>query len=306
MPTKISWCDETINPVVGCSKTSAGCQNCYAENMARRLATMGEWAGKAFAWKFPQYSRVISEGITSAGKWNGDTAFAPSELEKPYQWKNPRTVFVSSMGDLFHDSVDIKWQISVMDMVAALPRHTFIFLTKRPHNMRQFIMAWTGTKVGGYLPNLVLGVSAEDQTTADERIPQLLRTPAAKRFVSIEPMIGPVKLNLATACDRNCGEYQDAACPGTSGKCVMQWHLDGVILGGESGPKARPLDPAWVRLVRDQCETAGVPFMFKQASGRNSSHWRQYCDGHSLLSDGLPVLDGRIHRALAWETKHAI
>jgi len=158
----------------------------------------------------------------------------------------------------------------------------------------------------------------EDQATANERIPVLLKTPAAKRFVSLEPMIEKVNIlpyigGRAYKC--KCGWHETeyglhlygakARCFVCHEDCESYDGISSVILGGESGPKARPLDPAWVRLVRDQCEAAGVPFMFKQSSGRNSDHWRQYCDGHSLLSDGFPVLDGRIHRALAWEAKHA-
>ena len=170
MTTKISWCDETINPVVGCSKISAGCQNCYAENMARRLSGMG----------MGQY-----QSVTSFGRWNGLTAFVESELWKPYRWKRPRSVFVSSMGDLFHESVNIKWQLAVLDMIRGCPQHTFILFTKRPEYMRMVVTARMkqDTEI---MPNMVCGVSVEDQETANERIPELLATPAAKRFISLE------------------------------------------------------------------------------------------------------------------------
>ena len=269
--SKIHWTDETINPVVGCSKISAGCQNCYAENMARRLAAMGQ----------VQYQLVTAYGV-----WEGRTHFVPSELEKPRKWKQPRTIFISSMGDLFHDTVNIKWQLAVMEMVAALPHHTFIMLTKRPENMKLVIDAWVA-EAAGYLPNLVLGVSAEDQDTADARIRVLLQIPAAKRFVSLEPMIGPVDLY------RGGWSFLNALHPPAGNKTGWKQGLDGVILGGESGPKARPLDPAWVRLVRDQC--AGTAFMFKQWSGPKLMN--------GMYRDGFPLLDGRTLTELAWKTK---
>lgn len=315
MPTKISWCSDTINPVVGCSKLSAGCQNCYAASMARRLAAMHK----------PQYEEVILQrhepttDTVKLGGWNGQTAFVPSELEKPYKWKKPKTIFISSMGDLFHESVDTRWIDKVMHAVHHNPKHSFIFLTKRPVIMKLYFDRYVEL-YGSVAANLILGVSVEDQATANKRIPVLLNTPAARRFVSIEPMIGLVNLErLHVGGSRglhfyhnalNGDEWQESDVFGGGPSLYPEDHpewvrLDGVVLGGESGPKARPLDPEWVRLARDQCEAAGVPFMFKQASGRNSDHWRQYCDGHSLLSDGFPVLDGRIHRALAWEAKHA-
>ena len=205
MSTKISWCDETINPVVGCSKLSAGCQNCYAESMARRLANMG----------LDQYKQVTmgakgSGYTTPFGAWNGTTAFVESELYKPGNWRKPRTIFVSSMGDLFHESVRMEWIEQIVGMVAANPQHTFIFLTKRPDRMNECLgkldhaffsalyQLQAGTQVDAWnwpLPNLALGVSAENQQTADERIPLLLETPAAIRFASLEPMIAPIDLN---------------------------------------------------------------------------------------------------------------
>ena len=126
--SKIHWTDETINPVVGCSKISAGCHNCYAENMAQRLAAMGMKQCKETV-KWVRGRELLPH---HTGGWNGKTAFVLPELEKPRKWKQPRTIFISSMGDLFHDTVDIKWQIKIMAMVAALQHHTFIMLTKRP------------------------------------------------------------------------------------------------------------------------------------------------------------------------------
>lgn len=288
MATKITWCDETINPVVGCSKESAECDRCYAENMAARLASMGHG----------QY-----QSVTSFRRWNGLTAFVESELQKPMRWKAPRSVFVSSMGDLFHKTVPFEWIDEVMRMVWDNPRHTFILLTKRPENMRRYFtgLATAGLTAeasqrllkninyaqqdhgwhlrylrGGALPNLVLGITAGLQDTFNERVPILLDTPAAKRFVSIEPLIAPVELS---AFDRGAPF--------------------GVIVGGESGNKARYLNPTWVRTLRDQCEAVGVPFLFKQWSDAviPGRPW-EYVD-----ESGFPLLDGKTHTAMIWNTR---
>lgn len=322
--SKIHWTDETINSVVGCSKISAGCQNCYAENMARRLAAMG---------------KVQYQLVTAHGAWEGRTHFVPSELEKPYRWKKPRTIFIGSMGDLFHESVPFEWIDQVAALIGLYSQHTFILLTKRPQRMLEYFSSDRkrlveehqiprrydlGRRQGIFTsfppPNIVVGVSVEDQETADERIPLLLKTSAAKRFISLEPMIGPVDL-MNLKGPGNC-RYQCLK-PIVSDNDYRRPGLDGVILGGESGPKARPLDPAWVRMVRDQCAAASVPFMFKQWG-----EWVQWggldCDGvrhlnldqmnakykqgpHCMYRVGKKLagnlLDGRTHTELAWKTK---
>ncbi len=304
MGTKISWTDETINPVVGCSKTSAGCQNCYAEKMAQRITTMGTFAAD-------DYRQVVSKD-----GWLGSSVFRPSELDKPCRWKKPRTIFVSSMGDLFHDSVPFEWVDQVLHTAKYNPAHTFIFLTKRPNRMLEYFTGmsqpgagtptarrllshpnyssnWHGLHMiylkGGALSNLVIGVSVEDQATANERIPVLLKTPVAKRFISLEPMIGSVDLVRSGAIDECHANHGDI------GESWSESNIHGVILGGESGPKARPLDPAWVRLVRDQCADACVPFMFKQFSS-----CKDMVLGKWYGKDGFPELDGRTHTELAW------
>ena len=288
MGTKISWTDETLNPVVGCSKISAGCQHCYAENMAQRLAAMGLKQYKETV-KWVRGRELLPH---PTGGWNGKTYFVPSELEKPYKWKKPRTIFISSMGDLFHDSVPLEWIDMVMQMVVKNKQHTFIFLTKRPERMKQQLELWNDVRLLQRYPNLVLGVSVEDQATADERIPVLLQIPTAKRFISLEPMIGPVDLaDLAFWVDEH-GEV--GSTDGRDSDIFPDIH--GVILGGESGHKARYMAPDWVRLVRDQCAAAGVPFMFKQ--------WDN-CGGPNPYYDenGFPLLDGRTHTDLAWSVK---
>lgn len=289
MGTKISWVinpdgtpGETINPVVGCSKVSVGCQNCYAESMARRLANM----------KYPQYDQVVEYGfkgnefLPRFHGWNGKTAFVTSELKKPYKWKKPRTIFVSSMGDLFHESVDVEWQNSVMEMVMCCPQHTFLFLSKRATNMYEYFRDFPYT-----LRNVAVGVSVEDQATANERIPVLLQIPAAKRFISYEPAIGPVDFSRFIQCDHAaCNDYGTGPCD--TSPCPSR-PIASIIVGGESGPKARPMHPAWVRSVRDLCAAVGVPFMFKQWG-----EWAPY-DGSS--PDICDFSEQTKYRTMEWE-----
>jgi protein gp37 len=278
--------------------------------MARRLAAMGTEG-------YP--------GVVTGGKWNGKTAFVPSALRKAYGWMKPRTIFVGSMSDLFHESVPFEWIDQIMCLVWVKSGHTFTFLTKRAARMNEYFagLAEPGTHTataqrllansnyasdhhgwhmrylrGGNLPNLVLGVSAENQQTANDRIPDLLLTRAARRFVSLEPMIGPISFrDIPSPVD---GQSFDVLAPHGSSEFSA---IHSVILGGESGTlKARYLNSTWVRTIRDQCKAAGVPFMFKQGSGdntgRTSSHWQDH-------REGFPVLDHNIHTALAWPLRNS-
>lgn len=240
--TAIEWAEYTWNPITGCTPVSEGCANCYAKRMAKRLAGRGGYpADEPF--------RVTLH---------------PERLEEPLRLKKPRQIFVVSMGDLFHDDVPDEFICRVFAVIALTPvKHRFLILTKRPHRMREFILGlpqrdetfrlWV--RAGGEWPlsNLWLGVTVENQARADERIPILLQIPAAVRFVSVEPMLGPVSLEsqLGSAAE--------------SRRVLNGWHgIDWVICGGETGPKARPMHPDWVRSLRDQCRDAGVPFLFKQ------------------------------------------
>jgi len=250
--TSIEWTDATWNPVTGCSKVSQGCKNCYAE-------------------------RVFSRAYGKERKFT-DVKCHPERLGQPLRWKKPRRIFVNSMSDLFHESVPVEFIDRVFVVMAQAPLHTFQILTKRPERMRDYSRVLVslcpkrrslrmrdsmykghpaetlvcGTKpahIGKFpwpLHNLHLGVSIEDQQTADERIPLLLQTPAAVRFVSAEPLLGPIDLKLSTQ---------------SSG---LSTQIDWVIAGGESGPNARPMHPDWARGLRDQCRMVGVPFFFKQ------------------------------------------
>lgn len=229
MPTKIEWTDETWNPVTGCTKVSEGCDHCYAETIAHRFA-----GTKAYPNGF-------------------DVTLRPERLDQPLRWKRPRKVFVNSMSDLFHKDVPDDYIARVFAVMALAPQHTFQVLTKRPGRMRsllsseQFESAVFLATEGRFpwpLPNVWLGTSVENQKWADVRIPLLLDTPAAIRFLSCEPLLGPIDL-FAWNIDR-----------GT--------RVDWVIVGGESGPRARPMHPDWARQLRDDCLTAGIPFHFKQ------------------------------------------
>ena len=252
MPTKIEWATEVWNPVTGCTPVSAGCANCYAARMAKRLRG--------------RYGYPADEPFR--------VTLHRDKLEAPTHWRKPRRVFVCSMGDLFHKDVPDDYLYRVFSIMRrAYNKHTFLVLTKRPKRMCEFVtsMAWRtptrdedlrgergwhaylGAPGSHAIENIHLGVSIENQQTADERLPLLLETPAAVRFVSAEPLLGPV--DFARACDHGREAY--ALWGDASG-------ISQVICGGESGPGARPMHLDWARGVRNQCVEAGVPFFFKQ------------------------------------------
>lgn len=247
--TSIQWTDYSWNPVTGCTPVSEGCRNCYARRIAHRLSQNPA---------VPHRERYEGFRVSC---W-------PERLEEPLRLRKPRRVFVSSMGDLFHEDVSDEFICRVFAVIALTPvKHKFLILTKRPHRMREFILGlpqrdetfrlWV--RAGGEWPlsNLWLGVTAENQARADERIPILLQIPAAVRFVSCEPLLGPVDIY----------KYLDIYDPPTlsnpDGYNPDKVLLDWVICGGETGPGARPMHPDWVRSLRDQCQAAGVPFFFK-------------------------------------------
>jgi protein gp37 len=179
--------------------------------------------------------------------------FHPERLDQPLRWKKPRRIFVGSMTDLFHEDVTDLMRDQVLGLSIGAPQHIYMLLTKRPERMHQY---FNGTHPG---PNIWLGVTAENQEMADQRIPILLQTPAAKRFVSVEPMLGPVDIEQYLH-DSNCvaSDVPFCICSEPREVCV-----DWVICGGESGPGARFMHPHWVENLRDQCTEAGVPFFFK-------------------------------------------
>ena len=368
--TGIEWTDATWNPVRGCRRVSEGCRNCYAERVAARFAGEGQ-----------PYEGLVALG-PQGPRWNGTVRLVPEMLEQPIRWRKPRRIFVNSMSDLFHEDVPDEYVLRVFDVMRQAGQHVFQVLTKRPDRMRDFCLRlrfdagklnerrgglWLvgGPAIGeverapyldelrpwhGFaarMRNVWLGVSVENQPAADERIPLLLDTPAANRFLSCEPLLGPddlarwqlpprpsweadppatwegfpwpewvpesvrseiekfwsleyrrgprdwsengrpsynnapefgerVTLGLGEA-DRYTGRYVHAW--NNIGRLVLddgstrvvstsgyekRRRIDWVIVGGESGPGARPMHPAWARQLRDQCIAAGVPFFFKQ------------------------------------------
>lgn len=284
--TSIEWTEATWNPIVGCSVVSPGCTNCYAMKMAARIDRMqpsGHYAGMVQASK-------------AGAVWTGKVALAPDRvIMAPLRRRKPTTYFVNSMGDLFHENVPDEWIDRAFAIMALTPQHTYQILTKRADRMqaylanddsiRRMIVSIEGLRVDksavGPLPhlspgarwfplaNVWLGVSVEDQTRADERIPHLLATPAAIRFVSAEPLLGPVQFShMDVENTAPTGFYVINALTGRNSDmgrpCPDVPRLDWVICGGESGPGARPMHPDWARSLRDQCAAAGVPYFFKQ------------------------------------------
>ena len=257
--SKIEWTDATWNPVTGCTKVSPGCKFCYAEALFPRV-----YGDRPF-----HNVRLHRE-----------------RLDQPLRWRKPRRVFVNSMSDLFHEDLEDEDINRVFQSMAWSPRHVFQVLTKRPDRARAHLQRlgetfgkgdWfrrpedhvgVGVPRGTWpLPNVWLGVSVEDQDHAEMRIPILLRTPAAIRFVSAEPLLGPLDM------DRWVFSREDVireamrgpmACNRDQADSIVRHPIDWLIVGGESGPHARPMHPDWAFNLRDQCEAANVPFFFKQ------------------------------------------
>jgi len=265
--SSIEWTDATWNPVRGCRKVSPGCKNCYAETFAER------WRG------IPGHP--YEQGF--------DLRIVEDKLTDPLHWKKPRRVFVNSMSDLFHEGVPFDYIDRVFAVMALTPQHTYQVLTKRAERMAEYLNRFgVGLKLGGairdivgrtklsvhftgrteevmdswdtnsgVLPNVWLGTSVENQEYADKRIPHLLRCPAAVRFLSVEPLLGPVDI-----CSRLNGVLSDTP-----------ERLHWIIVGGESGPGARPCNVQWIRDIVQQCKAAGVPCFVKQLGAKicNSS-----------------------------------
>lgn len=249
--TGIEWTDATWNPSTGCDRVSTGCDHCYAMTLAKRLKAMGA----------PNYQNDGSPSTSGPGF--GITEH-PDMLEKPLRWSRPRKIFVNSMSDLFHAAVSVEFIAEVFAVMSLAEQHTFQLLTKRHARMRVVLSdpAFPGlvqaaaserdpAHVVTYpLPNVIVGVSVENQEWADIRIRHLLDTPAAARFLSMEPLLGPVWIRSALHRDPNSWRSVGA--------------LDWVIVGGESGPGSRPMYADWARQIRDECAANSVPFLFKQ------------------------------------------
>ena len=271
--SNIEWTEETWQVTAGCSKVSAGCAHCYAETMAKRLAGMArkdEAAGRDPKGKRP-YLHVLND----KGRWNGKVLPLPENLTIPLKRKKSTTYFVNSMSDLFHEAVPFEFINKVWAVMLAASQHTFQVLTKRPERMVKFFAGrhhpWNASSGPDTpAPNVWLGTSVENQKAADERIPHLLKCPAAVRFLSVEPLLGPVDLSAFMG-----GPY--VGLPGDVVHPNYNAGLHWVIVGGESGAGARPCRVEWIRSVVRQCKAAGVPVFVKQLGAlviEDEQRWR--------------------------------
>lgn len=274
--TKISWASHTWNPTLGCEKVSEGCSGCYAIRDAIRLgANPNPKIGPLFSG--------LAEMREGKPEWTGVPRTVTSRLTLPLSWHKPARIFVSSQSDLFHEDIPDTFIAQVFATMVLCPQHQFQVLTKRHARMRallsdmqfvnQVLLAstellktnpprWLLPEWQGWpLPNVWLGVSVEDQHWADIRIPALIKTSAAIRFLSCEPLLGPINLMRWTGTDiEGAVQLYGEAFSRSDGKPLINW----CIVGGESGPNARPMNPNWVRSLRDQCRTSGIAFHFKQ------------------------------------------
>jgi protein gp37 len=242
--TRIEWTDATWNPTTGCRRVSSGCDHCYAATLARRLKAMGN----------PRYQvdGPDGEGFGLTLHWD--------KLDEPRRWRRPRRVFVNSMSDIFHPAIPLEFLLRAFAVMEQCRQHRFQILTKRPARMASVVPSLLGG-LNSIPANIWLGTSIESAEHLN-RITSLQATPAAIRFLSLEPLLGPI--------------------PGIDLKNI-HW----VIVGGESGVEHRPIDPAWVRNIRDQCQAAAVPFFFKQWGGRTPKAGGRLLDGQTW--DELPI-----------------
>ena len=314
--SSIEWTDRTWNPLLGCEKVSAGCDRCYA------VTTATIRAGNPHLKVAAAFAGLTARNDDGAIDWTGRINLLPERLAQPLGWRKSSKVFVNSQADLFHKDVPDDFIAQVFAVMAMAPIHTFQLLTKRHARMRSLLcsaafhrlVATTVPMYGGRdpdaaqdyvtstwpLPNVWVGVSIEDQHWADIRIPALLDTPAAVRWLSCEPLLGPVKLPLleevgeCTCSGGGFGYGHEPHCGLEPGPAFGLLHW--VVVGGESGSGARPMHPDWARAIRNQCRAAGVPFLFKQ--------WGEYGELPKSPADlGVTVAnDGTVYQPgdLSW------
>jgi protein gp37 len=258
--SKIEWTDATWNPIRGCSVVSEGCRNCYAMQVAARFS------GEGLPYEGLAYRN------SSGAHWTGKVRLIEEHLEDPLRWKRPRRIFVNSMSDLFHESIPTEWILRIFEVMAYAKHHVFQVLTKRPERMRHLLYYPDDGKFHGDsaehhrllmtqpLSNVWLGVSCEDQKTADERIPLLLQTPAAARWISAEPLLSWIRFDdPPPSLDRPSYFYGYQ-----NFRSADKHDIDWVVVGGESGAKARPFNLAWAREIVRECRAAAVPVFVKQ------------------------------------------
>lgn len=301
--TRIEWATDQWNPITGCSKVSHGCKHCYAEREWPRLAAPRDkpniYTGRAFT----------------------AVSCHPEKLDIPLRWTKSRRIFVNSMSDLFHEDVPDEFIDQVFAVMASAPHHTFQVLTKRPERMRTYVSdgslydrlqraaytiraEWPGRHALHRVPitdpsrfplrNVWLGVSVEDQATADERIPLLLQTPATVRWISAEPLLGTVDLfHVRNSTSNALSEEVGVVFHGKE--------LDWVVVGGESGPQSRPFDIVWARNIIAQCKAANVACFIKQLGARPGYRGKPpFNDWHDLYSNGERLRDRKGGNPSEW------
>lgn len=264
----IPWAEALWDPLAGCTRKSAACRQCYAEALTVKNSGAGQWG----------------EGFAGAEGWSGKIEIRADRLALPLAWAAPRRILVNALSDLFHESLDTAVIDKIFAVMAAAPQHIYLVLTKRPKTAQPYLtdpatparikaamaeLSGAAKDVIWPLPNLWLGVTAENQKEADRRIPLLLETPAARRFIAAEPLLEKLDLKLGT--------WLKSEGPGP--------RIDWVVAGGETGEEGTPCQPDWARAVRDQCAKAQTPFFFTQ--------WGQHVPAGSEASK----LDGAAHRA---------
>lgn len=285
--SNIEWTDSTWTPVKGCTRVSKGCDHCYAVGMTHRLDAMSKAPGVPDRTRKAKYAGLTVLNNKGDRHFNGKVVCDEDALLQPLRWPTPRKVFVSSMSDIFHKDVPFEFLDRIFAVMALCPHLTFQVLTKRAARMEEYFASrmnereWTDNIVheverlgkfnrsafdaairfesDGPLKNVWLGTSVEDQEAADERIPHLLKCPAAVKFLSCEPLLGPIDLHDAFYRARN-GPTDTYKRRFSFPELAVSW----VIVGGESGPGARPCDVAWVRSIVAQCKAAGVACFVKQ------------------------------------------
>ena len=308
--SSIEWTQRTWNPIRGCSRVSPGCDHCYAIGQAHRFnapPVQDPSGDRGLDKPAGPYHGLT---IIRRGKvdWTGRAVFVPGQLEVPLKRRKPTTWFVNSMSDLFHESLSNEEIAAVFGVMAACPQHTFQVLTKRPRRAREWFewIAASPVSQGGPtvnaergvrwhawqylgdlkvydparpwvwpLPNVWLGVSAEDQQRADERIPLLLDTPAAVRFVSAEPLLGPIDFTRIDFPGLNLPPtFRFDALAGGGNETSTPWKIDWIVAGGESGPGARPCAIEWIESIVRQCRWAGTACFVKQLGGHVLAPWK--------------------------------
>lgn len=292
--SKIEWTDMTVNPVVGCTPISAGCDNCYARTLHNRRHEAYK-RGAKLPDQYAQPFEVLQ--------------FFPDRMQELLHMRKPRRVFVGSTTDLFHANIPFEVIMRVCDVMSRAPQHTYILLTKRVDRMLDTLRIVYGY---GFAPppRLIVGATIETQKQADERVPILLQlkkwVPSVKLMVSVEPMLGAVTIRryLYSECQTCHGAGTvwagdgGAMCPQcgwiTNGLPGEIPHLDWIICGGETGPSARPMHARWVKLLRDQCQAAGVPFFFKS--------WGNFVAESQAPEDS--VLPSRSFAPDGWDMRH--